>query len=563
MHVLLLVVVFVVLSYLMGSLPIGFWIAKQVKDPGFDIRDHGSNSIGFTNVLRVIGLRTAIAVLLLDIAKGFIPVWVCAHYVGPVWGGLCLLASSVGHAKSAYFFWKEGVFAGGKSVATVLGGILALQPAIAGLSLAIFLVILLATRIVSLGSMLASICAFALSFAFGLGTAWNIIFASAAVLILFTHRRNIARLVARIEPKLGQRSESNEVVSAFALHPLSLDDFSQMSLTRWIPKLAGLGPLPEKIVRRLIAMAPMLEADEITGIRTTNGREGRVLILAVPLLPEQIQDPMYREALDTLLRCAAVQAQRRGASILTLGALLSSYSGGGVSLQEWCKKRGLSVVIDNGAALTVAATVKAIVDRSPVPLDQATVAVCGARGLIGRRVSEELEGRAKKVISLAREKSSDGQAVPLDLSGLAEADIVVMATSSPELIITKASIRHLQFGALLVDVAVPPDVDNDILEVRPDIILVRSGLILLPGEPKIRTDLHFGQVDTPDGPVRLVPACLAQGFLLAAKRKFQYASRGARVGKKDVRFLTGLLEEMGLTVITSDLSEPTVFGRTT
>jgi acyl-phosphate glycerol 3-phosphate acyltransferase len=558
----LLIGVFVVLSYLLGSLPFGYWIAKRSKGPEFDIRDHGSCSIGFTNVLRVVGWRTALPVLLFDVAKGYVPVWLCAYYVGPVWGGVCLLATAIGHAKSAYFFWKEGVFAGGKSVATVLGGILALQPAIAGLGLAVFLTILFATRIVSLGSMLAGISALALSFAFGLGTAWNIVFALVAVLILFTHRRNIARLIAGIEPKLGHRSEDNEAVSAFALHPLTFGDFAQMPITRWITRLAEMDPLPEKIIRRLIAMAPMLEAAEITGIRTLNGVEGRVLILAIPLLPDQIQDPKYRKVLNALLRSAAVQAQRRGASVLTLGALLSSYSGGGVELQTWCKKRGLTITIDNGAALTVAATVKAITNRGPIPLDQATVAVIGARGLIGRRVTEELEGRAKKVISLAREKSSDGQVLSLDLSELNETDIVVTATSSPGLIITRDSAYHLKPGALVVDVAVPPDVDDTIVKVRPDVILVRSGLILLPGEPRIGTDFHFGQVDTPNGPVRLVPACLAQGLALAVTREFQHASRGARVRKEDVRFFAEQLEKMGLTVITSDLSEPTVFGRT-
>lgn len=552
------VVVCLIIAYLVGSLPVGYWIGKKAKGQEFDIRDHGSCSIGATNVNRVLGGWIALPVLILDAAKGYLPVLIGIHIGGEIFGGICLIVVMLGHAKSLYFYWKEGVFSGGKSVASALGGMLALQPGIAVWSLAFFLIVLVIpwSRYMSLASMFASIFAFVLTFVFHLSIVWHVIFALVVVMIFYTHRRNIARLRAGIEPKLGQRSEADEIVSAFALHPLDRSDFDQTPLTSWVNSLVTKGVISERRLEWLIARSPVLETSEITGIHTKDGKLGRVLILAIPLLPHQIQDPAFRPILDALLRAAAVQAQRRGATVLTLGALLSSYSKGGSDLQEWCIERGLTITIDNGAAFTVAATLEVILKklkRSSIKLDQATIAIVGAKGLIGRRLSEELQKKAKKVIPLARERNTKGEKLDIDLSSLHDVDLVIFATSAPNTIVTKDNVHSINPDAIIVDVAVPPDVAADV-----EREVVRSGLIRLPGdELQIAMKFHFGEEDG----VELVPACLVQGFILAATGRFEFASRWMWLRHRDIAFFRRASRLLGIQTVISDLSEPAVFGK--
>jgi len=553
--------VVVLVSYLVGSLPIGYWFGKRMKGGLFDIRDHGSCSIGFTNVLRVLGWQTAIPVLLLDIAKGYLPVFLGNALGGPLAGGLCLLWVMLGHAKSLYFRFSEGVFSGGKSVASLLGGILALQPFLAVLALLFFLLILAITRIVSVSSILACVGAFALTFALGLDIIWSVILGSASMLILFTHRRNIARLIEGVEPRLGQRSETDEIISAFAFHPLTIEDFAQTRLARWIPKLVNMGVLSERMVRRIIAMGPIFEAGEITGIETDNGQRGRVMTIVVPLLPDQIQDPLNKHLLNALLQSAAVQAQRRGASILNLGALLSSYAGGGTELQKWCNDRGLTITIDNGAAMTIAATLEVIRTENPIPLSKTVLGIVGAKGLIGHGVAKALATEAGKVIEIARSPQEKRAGEDPDLSELAGAQVVVFTTGADHPIVTENNAHFLEKANLVVDVAVPVDVADDAFANYPDVRLTRSGMMLLPGDPQSNIDFHFGTYQTEKGMVYLLPACLAQGFILAATGEFQHASRGAKIRTSSVAFFAKQYRKLGLGIVTSELSEPAVFGK--
>jgi len=316
------------------------------------------------------------------------------------------------------------------------------------------------------------------------------------------------------------------------------------------------GILSERTVRRIIAMGPNLEYGEITGIETPDGRRARVLTIGVPLLPDQIQNPANRELLDGLLKSAAVLAQRRGASVLTLGALLSSYAGGGTQLQKWREERKLTITIDNGAANTIATTLEVIRRECPISVSDAVIATVGAKGLIGYGVVKALEGKAKQVIALARERQGkDEEPEALDITPIARADVVVFATSSPRPIITKGNAHLLADAKLVVDVAVPPDVDD-----TAGVKVARSGLMLLPGDVRNAIDFHFGTHSTEHGSVFLLPACLAQGFVLAATEKFEHASLGARIKSESVAFFAEQCEKLGIKIVTSPLSEPAIYS---
>jgi acyl phosphate:glycerol-3-phosphate acyltransferase len=190
-----LIAIVAVGSFLIGSIPWGYLIGRFIYHT--DLRKSGSGNIGAMNALRTVGKKGAVAVLLLDAAKGAIPILLVLRLVAPndeleSLAGACAI---LGHCFSPWLGWK-----GGKGVATAFGAIFALcWPAGLVCVAAWLLGALVLTRYSSVGSMLAMVISpFALFFftrsvveaAFGIFT---------AVLILWTHRENIGRLRAGTE----------------------------------------------------------------------------------------------------------------------------------------------------------------------------------------------------------------------------------------------------------------------------------------------------------------------------------------------------------------------------
>ena len=191
--------------YLLGSVPSGYLIGKAFK--GIDIRNFGSGNIGFTNVLRAIGTFPALIVLIIDITKGIIAVYLgffFAQLMGidcQVMGGIGGLASIVGHNWPIFLKFK-----GGKGVAVTAGVFLALTPIPFLLSLLVMVGIIALTRYVSLGSIVAA--GSLPFFVFWLGNNARLYFffsIIAALFILFKHRNNIQRLLRSKESKIGEK----------------------------------------------------------------------------------------------------------------------------------------------------------------------------------------------------------------------------------------------------------------------------------------------------------------------------------------------------------------------
>ena len=580
-------VILIIIAYVCGSLPFGLWVGRKVKGPDFDIRKHGSHNIGATNVLRVLGKGPALIVFLLDFFKGYLPVLAATMLVGDGVGILCLIASGFGHAKSVILRITEGKFQGGKSVATYFGGIVALQPAIAGIAFGVFLLVVMITRFVSVGSMLAITVAFALTFAFGLNVYWQIAFGLIMIMFYYNHRQNIGRLISGVEPKFNEKKP--DAITAFVAHPVTLADYKQSPLTSWINVLLDNHLLNEKQAKRLILkICRSMEVDEITGIKNALGQTAKVILYSIPLLPEQILKPEIPEncsnderelieitnirrvdLITTLLRKIAVDAERRGVTVLGLGALLSVFAEGGSTLQAWAKAEGLKITIDNGAAFTAAATIKALREVSPKPLNELIVANIGASGFIGNVIIRYLRTLVKELIATARSREKIASLEDFaelltteTLSKIKRADVVICNTSSEKPIINEANCRDLLNPVVKVmDVAVPPDFDDKVLKIMKGVALVRCGLILLPGDPKMKIDFHFGISCDKNGVEHYnVPACLAQGLVLAWSGQYQHASR-AIVREDAVKFFEQKAEEYGIEVIVSQVCEGAVFGK--
>jgi glycerol-3-phosphate acyltransferase PlsY len=143
-------------AYLLGSCPTGYWIGRWVAK--IDVRAVGSRNIGAANVARSLGRRWGILVLLLDTAKGALPVGIALHLLPPEVGISVLAAALVALAAfSGHLFSLFLRFQGGKGVATAFGISLVLLPKAALASLAVFLLVTWRWRYVSLGSLTAAL----------------------------------------------------------------------------------------------------------------------------------------------------------------------------------------------------------------------------------------------------------------------------------------------------------------------------------------------------------------------------------------------------------------------
>ncbi|MBF0358633.1 MAG: glycerol-3-phosphate 1-O-acyltransferase PlsY [Magnetococcales bacterium] len=189
-------------SYLIGSIPFGLLLVRLLG--GGDIRTQGSGNIGATNVLRIVGKKAGIAALLLDMGKGGFPVLIANTIYGPdSFITLCsALAAFLGHLFPIYLGFK-----GGKGVATALGVLIAWVPVAAAISLLIWL---LAAKTFKISSLAALIAFGALPLVLALLGETTALWASGLLtgLIFWRHRTNIQRLIAGVEPRIGQKSES-------------------------------------------------------------------------------------------------------------------------------------------------------------------------------------------------------------------------------------------------------------------------------------------------------------------------------------------------------------------
>ena len=192
------------IAYLLGSIPSGYLAGRWLA--GIDIREHGSGSTGATNVLRHVGKTPALIVFLVDVFKGSAAVLVAKQLLGGDAHGWLVAAGLLALAGHIWPIWLKGK--GGKAVATGLGMLLGLLPAVGLESLGIFLLVLSFSRIVSLSSVVAALALPALIWIAGYSqtTAYMGLGVLAALLVVWRHRGNIKRLLAGTEPKIGKRS---------------------------------------------------------------------------------------------------------------------------------------------------------------------------------------------------------------------------------------------------------------------------------------------------------------------------------------------------------------------
>jgi glycerol-3-phosphate acyltransferase PlsY len=205
-----------ILAYLLGSIPSAVWIGKLVHN--IDVRQHGSGNAGAANVIRVLGWKTGIPVMIIDLAKGWTAAMLPQFFnIAPPGSALIInlqiltgVTAIIGH-----IFPLFAGFRGGKGVATVFGVLLAIQPLLTICCLGVFLAVLLITGIVSVSSMSTGIAFPALLFLLfdTPSLIFKIFSVFVAIALLITHRKNIDRLLKGEESRLikfGKKRENQK-----------------------------------------------------------------------------------------------------------------------------------------------------------------------------------------------------------------------------------------------------------------------------------------------------------------------------------------------------------------
>ena len=188
----------VTLAYFVGSIPFAYLLSRQ---QGVDLRRAGSGNIGASNVLRTTGVRAAMLAMALDGVKGTIAVLIAQLLsAGPITAVAAACASVVGHV---YPIWLR--FRGGKGVATAAGAFAVLAPAALGIASCVFLLAVIVTRFISVGSIAGALTLVIVAAISDAPGAVAIGATVSTLIIIYRHRENLVRLVAGTERRIGQR----------------------------------------------------------------------------------------------------------------------------------------------------------------------------------------------------------------------------------------------------------------------------------------------------------------------------------------------------------------------
>lgn len=190
----------VLLAYFLGSIPWAYLMGKWTR--GIDIRQCGSGNVGFTNALRTLGKGPAAVVLVGDVSKGVLAVLLAKYFGGPVLATAAGLAVLTGHNCPVFLGFK-----GGKGAATGFGILLGLMPDVGLLGLLVWVLVILLTGYVSVGSIVAAICIPLACLLLKKEIPYIVFAVCGACFVVFKHHANIKRLINGSEPKISRRRQ--------------------------------------------------------------------------------------------------------------------------------------------------------------------------------------------------------------------------------------------------------------------------------------------------------------------------------------------------------------------
>ncbi|MBI3943850.1 MAG: serine carboxypeptidase [Chloroflexi bacterium] len=343
-----------------------------------------------------------------------------------------------------------------------------------------------------------------------------------------------------IYPQGGQPGKN---LFAFVIHPLRTEDIFKNKMLRWLRFL------PSAWIERAVANISPIYLSRIRGVRSkATGQEVEGILLSLGATPRELMRRHPSFAYRRLIR-AARMAERMGARIMGLGAFTSVVGDAGITVAQKS-----DIAITSGNSLTVAATLEAAKQaaiKMGHPLDQGRAVVVGATGSIGsvcaRLLAQALKDvvliapRPEKLIELKKviESETPGAKVIIATTPgdyIAGADLIVTTTSA--LTGKVIDVMKLKPGAVVCDVARPPDVSAEDAAKRPDVLVIESGEIRLPGDPDFGFDIGL--------PPKTAYACLAETALLAMEGIFEDYTLGRNIEMERVKEMYRLFKKHGL-----------------
>jgi predicted amino acid dehydrogenase len=354
-------------------------------------------------------------------------------------------------------------------------------------------------------------------------------------------------VVARseLEPRITILNKPRDVARfAFVIHPLSAEHIFNH------PQLKYLRFLPTRLVERLVANIRPLYLSRVTGIRSpATGKEVEGYLITLGATPREL---MHRRPGFTYRRLivASRMSQQMGAQIMGLGAFTKVVGDAGMTVAYKS-----DIAITSGNSLTVVATLEAakqaVIKMGATDLTKGRAVVIGATGSIGavcsRLIAQAIADvvlvapRPEKLIHLKRtiEEETPGARVVVATDAgpyLPDADLVVTTTTAIGQKVI--DVLRLKPGCVVCDVARPPDVKEADAKLRPDVLVIESGEVLLPGEPDFGFDIGL--------PPGVAYACLAETAVLAMEGRFENFTLGRNIEMEKVKEMYRLFKKHGL-----------------
>ncbi len=362
----------------------------------------------------------------------------------------------------------------------------------------------------------------------------------------------------RMDPRIVYPSGTTKRVNrfAFVIHPLSQESFKMEKSLDFMSQLAP--PKFMDIVEKVVAYAPPWVYSKITGIQSSTGVEAEGWLISVGGTPKQMLSHRPEFTYSRLL-AAAKMAKRMGAQIMGLGAFTKVVGDAGVTV---AKQAHIPITTGNSysasAALWAAADAVRRMGLIRIPKGKkigGKTMVLGATGAIGSvccrllaKAFDEVYMKGRNMAKLLALKESILRETPdvkLHIStradkDLGEMDVIVTATSGAGKKIL--DITRVKPGCVITDVARPLDLSPEDVAKRPDVLVIESGEILLPGRPEMRN------IGLPHG---VAYACLAETIVLALEGRFENFTIGREIEWERVRdiYRMGLKHGMKLAAI--------------
>ncbi len=330
---------------------------------------------------------------------------------------------------------------------------------------------------------------------------------------------------------------------AFVIHPLS---------ARYIYKdkrLRLLRFLPEKLVEHYVAEIPPMYLSRITGaVSPATGQRVEGILLTLGATPRELmrRDPSftYRRLIK-----AARMSERMGARIMGLGAFTSVVGDAGITVAQ-----KVDIAITSGNSLTVAATLEtgkqAVIKMGATDLSKGKAMVVGATGSIGavcaRLLAQAIYNvvlvapRPERLIALKRQIEAETPQAVVTIATRADeylGDVDLIVTTTTALKTRIIDITRCKPGAVICDVARPPDISEEEAALRPDVLVIESGEILIPGDIDFGFDIGL--------PPKTAYACLAETTLLAMEGIFDDYTLGREIEMERVKEIYRLFKKHG------------------